>query len=389
MAAAIAFAGDSPQLSQAGNGFAFDLFREILQGKTNNVFASPYSVSIALQMLCNGADGKTRAEIQGTLNTKDLPQDQINGFYKELDSSLTSQSNVDLALANSIWYNKGFELKPDFVATNEFFFNARLSSVNFETPESADAINEWAADSTRGKITGIVSFPFPVHTEVVLANAIYFKGDWAEPFDEHLTQKRYFYLADAIIMQTPTMTRRGKFQYEQGNGFQAVELPYAGNRLQMILFLPATNSSPADLLAGMDATNWNGNILPRFISCEGTVAFPKFKINSSMLLNKPLQRLGMQEAFVPGTANFSGMSGDPVVVSEVLQKSYVDVNEQGTEAAAVTTVTVRATVMMRPLPPFEMIVDRPFFFVISDRPTGAILFMGVVNDPCEGRPAAP
>jgi serine protease inhibitor len=389
MAAAVAFAGDPPQLAQAGNGFAFDLFRQILQGKTNNVFASPYSVSIALQMLCNGAAGKTRAEIQGALNTRDLPQDEINGFYKDLNGSLTSQSNVVLDLANSIWSNRGFELKPSFVATNEFFFNAKLSSVNFETPESADTINQWAADSTRGKITGIVSFPFPVHTELVLANAIYFKGDWAEPFDKRLTEKRYFYLAGAVIKQTPMMSRRGKFHYEQGKGFQAVELPYAGDRLQMILILPATNSSPAKMLADMDATNWNGKILPRFVSREGTVAFPKFKINCSFLLNTPLQRLGMQEAFVPGSANFSGMSGDPLVVSEVLQKSYVDVNEQGTEAAAVTTVTVRATVVMRPQPPFEMIVDHPFFFVISDRTTGAILFMGVINDPCEGGPATP
>lgn len=386
MAAAVAFAGPLPPLAQAGNGFAFNLLKQILPGQTNNVFVSPYSVSIALQMLCNGAEGKTRAEIQAALNTKDLPQDEINGFYKELNRALTSQSNVIFDLANSIWYDKGFELKPAFVSTNEYFFNAKLSSVNFETPESADTINQWAAGSTRGKITGIVSFPFPVHTEVILANAIYFKGDWAGPFDKHLTHERYFYMDGAIIKQTPMMSRSGKFRYEEGHGFQAVELPYAGNRLQMIVFLPVTNSSPAKLLAGIDATNWNDKILPRFISREGTVVFPKFKLNSSLLLNQPLQGLGMQQAFIPGSANFSGMSNDPLFVSEVLQKSFVDVNEQGTEAAAVTTVTVRATAVMRPLPPFEMIVDHPFFFVISDKPTGAILFMGIVKDPTRSMP---
>jgi len=380
-AAAVAFAGDLSQLAQADNEFAFNLFKEILPGQTNNVFASPYSVSIALQMLCNGAAGKTRTEIQGALNTKDLPQDSVNGFFRELNGSLTSQSNVVLDLANSIWSDKGFELKPDFVATNGSFFNAKVSSVNFETPESAGTINQWAAESTRGKITGIVSFPFPVHTEVVLANAIYFKGDWAVPFDKRLTHKRYFYLDGPMIKQTPMMFRGGTFRYQKGNDFQAVELPYAGNRLQMILFLPDTNSSPAKLLAGIDATNWNGKILLRFMSREGTLIFPKFKLNCSLLLNQPLQKLGMQQAFIPGEANFSGMSGDPLVVSEVLQKSFVDVNEQGTVAAAVTTVTVRATAVIRPLPPFEMIVDHPFFFVISDRPTGAILFMGIVNDP--------
>ena len=381
VAAAVAFAGDFPRFAQADSGFAFNLFKQIPGLQTNNLFVSPYSVAIALHMLCNGAAGKTRAEIQGALGTKDLTQDEINGFFRGLNSSLTSQTNVNLNLANSIWYSKGFRVRLAFVSTNEAFFNSKVSPVNFKSPGSADMINHWAADSTRGKITGIVSFPFPVDTEVVMANAIYFKGDWAQPFDKRLTQKRYFYLRGTIIKQTPMMSRRGTFRYQKGNGFQAVELPYAGDRLQMILFLPVTNSSPAELLAGIDGTNWNGKILPRFMSRDGNVVFPKFKFYCSQLLNKPLQRLGIQKAFVPGAADFSRISADPVAVSEVLQKSFVDVNEQGTEAAAVTTVTIRATAVMRPQPPFEMIVDRPFFFVIFDRPTGAILFMGIVNDP--------
>lgn len=384
---AVALAGDVTGLARAGNGFAFSLLGHVAQGqKTQNIFVSPYSVSIALQMLCNGAAGKTRAEILRALNSTDLPDNQINGYYKELNNSLTSQSNVVLDLANSIWYNKGFEVKPGFVATNEAFFGATLASVNFETPESADTMNQWAENSTRGKITGIVSFPFPVHTEMILANAIYFKGEWAEPFDKRLTRKRYFYFDGGMIKQTPMMSRRGSFQYEEGDGFQAVQLPYAGDRLQMILFLPVTNSSPVKLLRDFDGTNWSEKILPGFSGREGTVTFPKFKMHFQVLLNKPLQALGMQEAFVPGTANFSGMSGDPLFVSEVLQKSYVDVNEQGTEAAAVTTVVVGGAAVMRPVKPFEMIVDHPFFFVISDRPTGIILFMGIVNDPTVAAP---
>lgn len=382
LAAAVASAGDPAGLAQAGNGFAFSLFNQISQSASaQNIFISPYSVSVALQMLCNGAEGKTMAEIQAALNTEHLPPDEINGFYKDLNASLTSQTNATLDLSNSIWFNKGFELKPAFVATNEAFLGAILGSVNFETPESAETINHWASDSTRGRIDGVVSFPFPARTEVILANAIYFKGEWAEKFDQRMTKKCYFYLPGGMIKQTPMMSRHGKFQYEEGDGFQAVELPYAGDRLQMILVLPATNSSPAKLLAGFNGTNWNDRILSRFSNREGTVVFPKFTMNSRLLLNKPLQALGMQEAFVPGTANFSGMSADPLVVSEVLQKSFVDVNEQGTEAAAVTVVTIRATIAMRPLAPFEIVVDRPFFFVISDKPTGAILFMGIVSDP--------
>jgi serine protease inhibitor len=382
LAAAVAFASDLPGLVQANNGFAFSLFSRVSQSPAaQNIFMSPYSVSVAVQMLCNGAAGKTRVEIQGALNIKDLPQDEINGYYKELNSSLTSQTNVALDLANSIWLNRGFELKPAFLATNEASFGAMLGSVNFETPESADLINRWAADSTRGKITDVVSFPFPADTEAILANAIYFKGEWAERFDQRLTHTRYFYLAGGMIKQTPMMSRHGEFQYEEGDGFQAVELPYAGNRFQMILFLPATNSSPAKMLAPFNGKIWNDRILPGFSSREGAVVFPKFKLNCKLLLNRPLQALGMQDAFVPGTANFAGMSSDPLYVSEVLQKSFVDVNEQGTEAAAVTIVSIRTNMVMEPLNPFEMIVDRPFFFVISDKSTGAILFMGVVNDP--------
>ena len=383
LAAASALAGDVSGLARSGNGFAFSLFSQVAQGEAakKNIFISPYSVSIALQMLRNGAAGKTRDEILTALNSGDLPEDQISGYYKELNRSLTSQSNVVLDLANSIWYNKGFEVKPAFISTNEAFFNAALASVNFETPESADTINQWADNSTRGKISGIVSFPFPANTQMILANAIYFKGEWAEPFDKRLTRKRLFYFDGGMIKQTPMMLRRGSFQYEEENGFQAVQLPYAGNRLFMTLFLPATNSSPVKLLRDFNGTTWSDKILPGFSSHAGTVSFPKFNMRFRALLNKPLQALGMREAFIPGTANFSGMSGDALFVSEVLQKSFVDVNEEGTEAAAVTTVTVGRSAIMEPVKPFEMIVDHPFFFVISDQTTGTILFMGIVNDP--------
>jgi serine protease inhibitor len=387
LAASGALAGNASNLAQAGNGFAFNLCNQILKGQSKeNVFMSPYSVSVAIQMLGNGAAGKTRTEIEAVLNTKDLPPNQINGFYQELNSSLTSQTNVALDVANSIWVDKGFELRPAFVATNEAFFGATLGTVNFETPESAETINRWSINSTRGKISGIVSFPFPANTEVILANAIYFKGDWEQPFDKHLTHRRYFYMGGGMIKQTPMMSRHGSFQYEEGDGFQTVELPYAGDRLQMILFLPATNSTPAKLLAGLTGKAWNDSILPGFSTREGTVVFPKFKLNCHLLLNQPLKSIGMQEAFVPGAANFSGMSADPLFVSEVLQKSFVNVDEQGTEAAAVTTITIRATAVMRPINTFEMIVDRPFFFVIADKPTGAILFMGIVNDPTVAAP---
>jgi serpin B len=176
------------------------------------------------------------------------------------------------------------------------------------------------------------------------------------------------------------MRQLGHFSYQAGDGFQAVQLPYAGGRLQMHLFLPATNSSPAKLLASLNGETWRNKIRPQFMDREGTLALPRFKMEYEVLLNDPLKALGMRSAF-SSAADFSAMADEPLFVSEVKQKSYVDVSEEGTEAAAVTVGIIRATAILRPQEPFEMIVDRPFLFVIVDDQTKSILFMGVVYEP--------
>jgi serpin B len=176
------------------------------------------------------------------------------------------------------------------------------------------------------------------------------------------------------------MWQHGHFNYQQGDGFQAVRLPYASGRLQMYLFLPDTNSSPTKLLADLNADTWQNKILPKFQDKEGTLALPRFKLDYDVTLNDPLKALGMRRAFSNG-ADFSAMADEPLFVSEVKQKSFVDVNEEGTEAAAVTTVHMKSSGMRRPIESFEMIVDRPFLFVIGDDSTKSVLFMGVVYDP--------
>jgi serine protease inhibitor len=385
LAASLALADPpgAPQLAEANNGFAFDLLKQIETGQpTQNIFISPYSVSLALQMLGNGAAGQTKTEMQDVLKTKDFSPDELNAACKELNHSLLSQTNVTLDLADSIWYQKAFTLKSDFVAANKNFFQAQLASVDFGTPAAADIINQWADEKTHGKITGVVSFPFPPLTKVVLANAIYFKGKWADPFNPERTHPRDFHLADGTVKQAPMMWQLKKFAYKVGDGFQAVKLPYAGGRLEMCLFLPAANSTPEKLLAGFSGTNWNDAILSGFSDREGKLFFPKFKLNYDIILNRPLEALGMKQAFDPNAADFSAMAGEPLFVSLVAQKSFVDVNEEGTEAAAVTTIWMTNSLAM-PSSPFEMLMDRPFLFVIDDNQTGAILFMGIVNDPTQ------
>jgi len=364
----------------ANTGFAFDLLKQIAAEQPNaNVFVSPFSVSSVLQMVANGAAGETKMEMQRVLKTSGLPPATLNAACKNLDQSLNSQTNVILDLANAIWYQDGVRLKPGFVLPNQNFFSAKLAAVNFGKPESAQTINDWADKSTRGKIKEVVRWPFPPRTRLVLANAIYFKGSWEHPFDTNQTRPQVFH-SPSGKKQVPMMRQRGHFSYQAGDGFQAVQLPYAGGRLQMHLFLPATNSSPAKLLASLNGETWRNKIRPQFMDREGTLALPRFKMEYEVLLNDPLKALGMRSAF-SSAADFSAMADEPLFVSEVKQKSYVDVNEEGTEAAAVTVGIIRATAILRPQEPFEMIVDRPFLFVIVDDQTKSILFMGVVYEP--------
>ena len=371
---------DRAKLAAANTGFAFDLLKQVVKGQPDaNVFISPFSVSTVLQMVGNGAAGETRTEMQDVLKTADLPPGSLNEACRNLEQSLTSLPDVTLNLADGIWYQKEIQLKPAFIAEDKNYFLAELAGVDFAKPKSAQTINDWADQSTQGKIKEVVQWPFPPLTRVILANAIYFKGKWVKPFDKSQTRPHIFHLP-AGEKQAPLMWQRGRFSYQENDSFQAVRLPYAGGRLQMYLFLPETNSSPTKLLADLNSESWHDKILPQFVEREGTLALPRFKLDYDVELNDPLKDLGMKSAFTLA-ADFSAMADEPLHISAVKQKSFVDVNEEGTEAAAVTTVAMTGMAIVRPIKPFEMIVDRPFFFVIADEQTQTILFMGIVNNP--------
>lgn len=379
-----AAAQEVEKLAAADNEFAFDLLKQLVAEQPGqNIFISPFSAATALQMAANGAAGRTKTEMQRVLKTGDLPPAALNAACKSLNESLNSQTNVTLTLANGIWYQNTLRLKPDFVSANKNFFQAKLAGVDFRRPEAADLINEWADQATHGKIQKVAQFPFPPLTRMILANAIYFKGKWAVPFDQSLTRPRDFHLPDGGVTQVPMMSQRRKFSYQESDGFQAVQLPYAGDRLEMVLFLPAPHSNPQTLLASFDGDKWRNEILPQFSEREGTLMFPKFKLDYDVVLNDALKALGLRRAF-SGEADFSAMTDEPLAISQVKQKSYVAVDEEGTEAAAVTTVTMRALAMRMPERPFEMIVDRPFLFAIADGKTQTILFLGIVNNPASG-----
>jgi len=387
------------KLVSANTAFALDLMGQITQARPDaNIFISPFSVSSALQMVENGAAGQTKTEMQQVLHTAGLPpaitNDQAdclgchsaaaNRVFKELNQQLASRKDVTLNLANGIWFKQGFHLKPAFVADNTNFFQAELAAVDFGNPQSAQIINNWADKQTQGKIKDVVQYPFDPLTRVILANAIYFKGEWVRPFDKSQTKPRDFHLSSGKVKSAPMMAQDGKFEYQETPDFQAVQLSYHGG-LQMQVFLPAKNSSPQKLLVDFKVTgNWQNNILPGFNEREGSLVLPKFTMDYDVTLNESLKALGMKRAF-GDDADFSAMADEPLFISKVKQKSYVEVDEKGTEAAAVTTVTIMAMSMrMEPPKPFEMIVDRPFLFVISDTDSGSILFIGIVNDPSSG-----
>lgn len=373
-------ANQTPLVS-ANNSFAFKLLKQLAKDQPGtNIFISPFSVSTVMQMLCNGAGGQTRVEMQQVLGTTGLLPDALNEANKAIDTSLnTGNTNVILTTANAIWYRKGTPVKPDFVACNQRFFGATIDAIDFNDAHAAEVMNAWANEKTHGRINRIADGLTGPATELVLANAIYFKGKWEVPFEIKNTKERVFHLRGGRQKKLPMMEQTRHFDYRKGTGYQAVRLAYQGWNLAMYVFLPDANSSPERLLGIMSGDTWQRVTEPGFSGREGTVVFPRFKLEYGVELKQPLKSLGMRAAFAK--ADFSGMSPLSLFVSAVRQGTFVEVNEEGTEAAAATMMPLDSASEMNPPKPFEMIVDRPFLFLIEDKQTGTILFMGIVFDP--------
>ena len=372
---------DQQRLASANIGFAFKLLRQLAKDQPGaNIFISPYSASTVLQMACSGAGGQTKTEMQQVLGTTGLAAEALNAANKEIDQSLNSLgTNVVLTAANAIWYRKGTPVKPAFVACNQQYYGATVDALDFGDPRSVGIINAWASEKTHGKINGIADGLINPLTELVLANAVYFKGKWEKPFEVKNTKDRVFHLRAGRQKQVPMMEQTKVFTYRQGTGYQAVRLPYEGWDIAMYVFLPDVGSSPEKLIGIMNGDTWQRVTEPGFRWREGTVALPRFKLEYGVELKGSLKALGMRAAF--GKADLSGISDRPLSISAVRQRAFIEVNEEGTEAAAATGLTIKSSSPSTPPKPFQMIVDRPFLFLIEDQQTRTILFMGVVYDP--------
>jgi serine protease inhibitor len=372
---------DQQQLASANIGFAFKLLKQLAKDQPGaNIFISPYSASTVLQMACNGAGGKTKTEMQQVLGTPGLAAEALNAAARDCDRAINSQgTNVVLTAANAIWYRKGTPVKPAFVAWNQQFFGATVDALDFGDPRSVGIINAWASAKTRGRINSIADGLIDPLTELFLANAVYFKGKWAVPFDVKSTKDRVFHLGAGRQKQVPMMEQTRAFIYRRGTGYQAVRMSYQGYALAMYVFLPDAGSSPEKLVGIMSGDTWQRVTEPGFSERQGNVVLPRFKVEYGVELNKPLKALGIRAAF--GKADFSGISDRGLFISAVRQQAFVEVNEEGTVAVAATAMTIASGIEENPPKPFQMIVDSPFLFLIEDQLTKTILFMGVVYDP--------
>ncbi|MBD2612130.1 MAG: serpin family protein [Nostoc sp. ZfuVER08] len=370
------------KIIQSNNKFGFQLFSEVNKndGGEKNVFISPSSVAIALAMTYNGASGSTQQAMAKTLELQGMSLSEINSGYAALLKQIleNADAKVQLKIANSLWANQEVKFQPDFLQRTEDFYQAKVSNLNFKNPTAINNINDWVKDNTAGKINKIVEKIEPDQV-LFLINAIYFKGNWTNEFDKNQTAEYPFYITSGKQKKHQMMSQEGDYKYYENQQFQAVSLPYGKDgKVSFYIFLPKENSNLKAFSQSLNVENWE-KWMTQFNKQKGFIRLPRFKTEYDISLNNSLKALGMEEAF-SNKANFSGM-GQNFAISQVKHKTFLEVNEEGTEAAATTSVGIVAT-SLRPEPePFRMIVDRPFFCAIRDNQTGSILFMGSIVEP--------
>jgi serpin B len=374
---------DTREAVQGNTQFALALYRQ-LHSEEGNLFFSPYSISTALAMTYAGARGDTAEEMAKAMEFS-LGQERLHPAFAKLLADLNGpgeKRGYQLSVANALWGQKNFGFLPDFLNLTRDNYGAGLQEVDFinATEDARKTINAWVEKETRDKIKDLLQpGVLTVDTRLVLTNAIYFKGFWGQQFKKKATQVDQFKTGTDRSVKAPLMHQTGDFKYLDGGDFQALELPYQGEHLSMVVLLPKKVDGLAALEEKLTATNL-ADWLRRLQKKEVHVTLPKFKVTKEFGLNDALKALGMRRAFVPGGADFTGMSGSGrrLFISAVVHKAFVDVNEEGTEAAAATGVVVTLT-SARITPVFR--ADHPFVFLIRDNRSGSVLFLGRLTNP--------
>lgn len=370
------------RLVAANTGFGFNLFRELSRQESGqNIFISPASVAMALAMTYNGADGGTKEAMAKALGLQEMSLEELNRASADLKTILENPDpGVQLTIANSLWAREDIDFKPGFMQSNRDYYAAEVEKLDFSNPGAPDIINNWLKKNTGGKIDKIVN-NIADNDILFLINAIYFKGNWADKFDKSKTREGLFNLPNDKQKKHPMMSRTGQYGYYREDNFQAVRIPYGKERVSMYVFLPSRESGLTEFSQNLNAVNWE-RWMPLFAETTVHLVLPRFKFEYEVCLNDTLKALGMEVAFDSKQADFGNMCPIPpvpaVYIGEVKHKTFVETNEQGTEAAAATSVRMQCAGIPQV---HELVIDRPFFFAIRDDQTGTILFVGSVSEP--------
>jgi serpin B len=382
-------AGTALKVTSGINEFGFDLFRKLAAVKgASNVCISPVSVESVLAQLYGGAQGATQKQIATALGVQKLTPDEITEANRNLLSVLNNvdADKVQINVSNSLWVDTTVPINPDFIAKDEENYKAKVTTLDFHSKEAAPTINDWVKQSTNGKIPSIID-SVPPDARLYAINAVYFKADWTQPFKKERTHDQDFTLLDGTTKQTvPMMTQEGTFNYFATSDAIGVALPYGSGRLEMLLVLPTGKNDFAGLVKSLDGATWK-NWLKAANSKSVTVTIPKFKSDYASGLNTALKSLGVLDAFDSTKADFGAMlvkatgtapAAQKLFLSDVKHKTYIAVDEKGTEAAAATSAQMSATAVRLTV---NFTADHPFIYAIRDTQTGTILFQGELTDP--------
>ena len=364
---------------EADNNFGLTLFEAMnSEAPEDNLFISPISVSMALGMALNGADGETRAEMLEMLQKQNLSEEAINESYQSLVRLLSGlDPEIIFNIANSIWYNDGVELEAPFLDKNETYFEAEVQALDFSNPQSVDRINTWVENKTNGLIEKIID-DIKENTIMYIINAIYFKGNWTYPFDPEATGKAPFYNLSGTTASVDMMTQRGTFPYYTTDQATFIDLPYGDSLYTMTIILPEESNDLNELVSELQSGLY-ASAESNFEHTKVDLFMPRFKLAYETEMKPILRSLGMEQAFSESQADFTRIhKAGGLFVSDVVHKSFVEVNEEGTEAAAVTSVTIGTTSVGPPIP--QVRVEKPFIFLIREKSTGTFLFAGKITE---------
>ncbi|WP_323300623.1 serpin family protein [Crocosphaera sp. UHCC 0190] len=372
---------DEKRLVSAHTQLGFQLFSTLAKGnQEQNIFISPTSVALTLSMLYNGATGDTKQEIAQVLGIQGVEIDALNRANQGLESHLNLENpQSPLIVANSLWARQGFTFRYQFLKNNRDYYNDQITNLNFASGEASGIINRWVTENTQGKIKNIIN-QIQADDVLFLINTAYFQGTLQVGFDQKLTTEKSFHLSRNVSKLYPFMSRQGTYSYFENSQFQGIKLPYGDGNLSFSLLLPKKTDQLSQVFQDLTLKKWQ-KLSSKFRKTSGLLQLPRFTLNYEVDLTKSLQSLGLSTMFNPSQAGFSKLTSHSAYINSIKHQALLEFNEKGKQVPSVKSMNLKVASIISSPPQFTMIVDRPFFCLIQDDNTGAILFMGSIFEP--------